>query len=101
MDTCGPFPVETPFGTSMFLILLDDFSNFGHTDLMVRKSDAFRCYLAVEAHWERKSGNVVLSICSDGAKEFVEGSFETHLRTWGITHQVAAAYAHPQNGKAE
>jgi hypothetical protein len=85
----------------MFLVLLDDFSNLGHTDLMVKKSDAFQCYLAVEARWERKSGNVVLNVRSDGAKEFIEGSFGAHLRAKGITHQIAAAYAHPQNGKAE
>ena len=50
MDTCRSFSIETPFGTSMFLILLDDFLNFGHTDLMAKKSDTFQCYLAVEAH---------------------------------------------------
>ena len=85
----------------MFLILLDDFSNFGHTDLMAKKSNAFKCYLAVEAHWEWKTGNVVLNLHSDGAKEFIEGSFRTYLHTWGIIHQVVAAYAHPQNGKAK
>ena len=62
MDTCGPFPVTMPFGTSMFLVILDDFLNLGHTDLMVKKSDAFQCYLAVEARWEQKSGNKVLTL---------------------------------------
>jgi len=43
----------------------------------------------------------VLNIHLDGAKEFVEGSFGTHLCTKGIAHQIAAAYTHPQNGKDE
>lgn len=101
MDTCGPFSVETLFGTSMFLVILDDFSNFRHTDLMAKKNNAFQYYLAVEARWEWKSGNHVLTLRSDSAKEFVEGPFGAHLQTRGITHQVAAVYAHPQNSKVE
>jgi len=57
--------------------------------------------VCLNTHWKHKLGNVVLSIHLDGAKEFVEGSFGTYLHTKGITHQIAAAYAHPQNGKAE
>ena len=100
MDTCGPFPVLTPGGTSIFLVFLDH-SNYGHTVLLAKKSDAFAAYLPAEARWEHKSGNRILAICSDGAKEFVEGVFGEHMAAKGITHQVTVPYTHAQNGKAE
>ena len=61
----------------MFFIVLDDYSNFGHTELLVKKSDAFAAYLAVVTHWERRSGNLVMKLHSDGAKELVNG-VKTH-----------------------
>jgi len=101
MDTCGPFPVCFPLGSSMFFIVLDDYSNFGHTQLLAKKSDAFMVYLAVSTHWECKSGNLVMKLRSDGAKELVDGPFGDHITAKGIEHQVSVPYAHPQNGKAE
>ena len=62
MDTCGPFSVLSPWGTSLFIVFLDDHSNFGHTKLLARKSDAFATYLSVEACWECKLGNCVIDI---------------------------------------
>jgi len=101
MDTCGPFPVRFPLGSSMFFIVLDDYSNFGHTQLLAKKSDAFAAYLAVSTRWECKSGNLVMKLCSDGAKELVDGPFGDHITAKGIEHQVSVPYAHPQNSKAE
>jgi len=85
----------------MFFIVLDDYSNFGHTELLVKKSDAFAAYLAVATHWEQRSGNLVMKLRSDGAKELVDGPFGDHLVAKGIEQQVAVPYAHPQNSKAE
>jgi hypothetical protein len=101
MDTCGPFPVMTPHKKSLFWGLLDDKSNFGHVGLLSAKSDVFQDYKKVEASWEAKSGNRVIAIRMDGAKEFSLGNMGAYLKSRGITMQITAPYAHSQNGKAE
>ena len=101
MDTCGPFPVQMPHKKTLFWGLLDDKSNFGHSGLLSAKSDVFHDYKKVEASWEAKSGNRVIAIRMDGAKEFSMGNMGTYLKSWGITMQITAPYAHSQNGKAE
>jgi len=74
MDTCGPFPVKMPHKKSFFWGLLDDKSNFSHVGLLSVKSDVIPNYKKVEALWEMKSGNHVVAICMDGAKEFSLGN---------------------------
>jgi hypothetical protein len=101
MDTCGPFPVMMPHKKSLFWGLLDDKSNFGHVGLLSAKSNVFQDYKKVEASWEAKSGNRVIAIRMDGAKEFSLGNMGAYLKSRGITMQITAPYAHSQNGKAE
>jgi len=50
MDTCSPFPVCFLQRSSMFFVILDDYSNFGHTQLLAKKNDVFAAYLAVSTH---------------------------------------------------
>ena len=101
MDTCGPFPVKTPHKKSLFWGLLDDKSNFGHVGLLSAKSDVFQDYKKVQASWEAKSGNHVIAICMDSAKEFSLGNMGAYLKSQGIMMQITAPYAHSQNGKAK
>jgi len=69
MDFCGPFPVLTPHKKSYFGAMLNNKSNFAHVELLAVKSDVFPAYCKVEAAWEAKSGNRVVTIHMDGAKE--------------------------------
>jgi len=101
IDTCGPYPVQTPHKELYFFIMLDDASNYGCTSLLVKKSDAFLAWKRATASWELISGNKVKTVRTDGAKEFVEGNMGNHLRDVGIAVQITAPYAHSQNGKAE
>jgi len=101
MDTCGPFPVLTPHKKSSFWEILNDKSNYGHVELLSAKSDVYSAYTKVGALWETKSGNCVLAVHMDGAKEFSHGKLGQHLTSRGITMQITAPYAHSQNGKAE
>ena len=101
MDTCGPFPVKTPHQKSLFWGLLDDKSNFGHVGLLSAKSDVFQDYKKVEASWEAKSGNRVIAIRMDGAKEFSLSKMGAYLTSQRITMRITASYAHSQNGKVE
>ena len=101
MDTCGPFPVLTPHKKSFFWAILDDKSNYGHVELLAAKSDVFPAYQKVESLWEAKSGNRVIAVRMDGAKEFCQGKLEQHFISRGVAMQVTAPYAHSQNGKIE
>jgi hypothetical protein len=101
MDSCGPFPVHTPHKKSSFWAILDDKSNYGHVELLAAKSDVFNAYRKVESLWEAKSGNRVITVRMDGAKEFCQGKMEQHFTSRGIAMQVTAPYAHSQNGKIE
>lgn len=99
MDSCGPFPVLTPHKKSSFWAILDDKSNYGHVELLSARSDVFEAYWKVESLWKAKSGNRVISVCMDGAKEFCHGHLEEHLTSRSVNMQVTAPYAHSQNGK--
>lgn len=101
IDICGPYSTQTPSRAKYFFTILDDFSNFGFTNLLAKKSDAYSQFLRVEAAMKRQQGAIIKVVCMDGAKEFVEGPFARHLVSNGVVSQVAAPYAHQQNGKAE
>jgi hypothetical protein len=62
MDSCGPFLVPTPHKKSSFWAILDDKSNYGHVVLLAAQSDVYDAYRKVEALWEAKSGNRVVTI---------------------------------------
>lgn len=101
VDLCGPWPVRTPSKALYAFSILDDFSNFGFTTLLAHKSDAFDAFRLAEAFLLKQCSASVCSVRTDGAKEFVEGSFGKYLRTSGVRVQLTAPYAHHQNSKAE
>jgi len=101
MDTCGPFLVLTPHKKSFFWAILDDKSNFGPIALLAAKNDVFDAYQIVEALLEAKSGNCVVAVHMDGAKELCLGRLEDHFISRGVVMQVTVPYAHSQNGKIE
>jgi hypothetical protein len=101
INTCGPFPMPTPRKEQYFTIFLNNTANFGHTELIVAKTESYPAYKKVEVSWELKLGNHVKSVCFDSAKEFTQGPFAKHLAACGITIQMTAPYTHFQAGKAE
>ena len=101
MDTCGSFLVLTPHKKSSFWAILNDKSNYGHIMLLTARNDVYDAYWKVEALWEAKLGNHVVSVCMDGAKELCLGRLEKHFTSHGIAMQVTAPYTHSQNGKIE
>ncbi|PPQ82886.1 hypothetical protein CVT26_007527 [Gymnopilus dilepis] len=101
IDTCGPFPVLTPHKERYYLAMLDDCSNSGNVALLVQKNGAFAAWKSTRAKWENISGNRVIAVRLDGAKELVEGDLGDHFTETGIIVQQTAPYAHQQNGKIE
>ena len=84
-----------------FWAILNSKSNYGHVKLLSARSQVYSAYVKVKALWEAKSGNCVLAIRMDGAKEFCKGKLGDHLTSRGIVMQVTAPYAHSQNGKTK
>ena len=101
VDTCGPFPTLSTHKHSSFLEVLEDHSNFGYLGLLHKKDDAFGFYCETEAKVELTTGSLICAVRMDGAPELCEGKMGRHLRGRGISLQVAAPYAHAQNGKVE
>jgi len=101
IDTCGPYPVLTRRKEKYFLAILDDHSNYGACPLLVLKSGACMAWRKTKARWENLSGNRVVAVRVDNAKEFVEGKMREELDNAGIGVQATAPYAHQQNGKIE
>ena len=101
MDRCGPYPVQTPDGKQYFYVLLDDKANFGFTHLLHLKSGAYLCYCATEAFLWHSFGELIKTICVDGALEFTKGKMGEHFTKQGIVIQCTAPYAHQQAGKIE
>ena len=101
MDICGPYPVQTPHGKNHFYIFLDDFSNFGVTDLLRVRSDAYSSFCHTENIFLRSYDAKIITVRVDGALELTKGSLGNHFAAQGIIVQRTAPYAHQQNGKAE
>jgi hypothetical protein len=101
MDICGPYPVQTPDGKHYFHVVLDDYANFGFTNLLRLKSDAYASYCETESYLLRSHGALVVTIRVDGALELTKGAMATHFAKSGIVVQRTAPYAHQQNGKIE
>lgn len=51
--------------------------------------------------WENHTERKVKVFCSDNGGEFLSAEFTKALEEAGIQRQLAAPYAHQQNGKAE
>ena len=67
MDLCGPYPVKAPGGNLYFYNILDDYSNYGFTVGLCKKSDYFSFFLTTASFIECSNGVLVTSICVDGA----------------------------------
>jgi hypothetical protein len=107
-DICGPYPVSSRSGeykgrNHYFIVILDDYSNYGHTALLKDRSGVgiVAVFKEVKARWENRTGEKVKFIRMDGAKELNEGVLDEFLKGFGADTQETAPYAHHQNGKAE
>jgi len=100
-DLCGPFPVQTPHGKLYFIIFLDDHLNALDLQLLATKDQALDAFRVVHPHWEKKYGHKLKTLRTDNGGEFLGNAFTLYLVENGIERQLAAPYAHQQNGRAE
>ncbi|KAF4622363.1 hypothetical protein D9613_009169 [Agrocybe pediades] len=85
MDACGPFAVFSFNGDNMFLIILDDSSNWAFFLSMSKKTAVFEFVKRIVAFITRKTGNPVLGFRVDNALEFIKGALGIWFASQGIT----------------
>ena len=71
MDLCGPYPVQTPDGKHHFFVILDDYSNFGVTELLRVRNDAYSSFCRTENIYLRSYDAKIITVRVDGALELV------------------------------
>ena len=101
MDMCGPYPVQTPNGKLHFFIVLDDSLNFGVTELLRARNEAYLSFCRTEQYLLRSFDAKIITVRVDGALELTKGSLGDYFMKQGIVVQRTATYAHQQNGKIE
>ncbi len=101
VDIMGPFPVPSPRHGVYLFDMVDGLSTWVRVTELRLKSGSFKAFTQTQALWEKATGNQILAVRLDGAKEFVEGKLGDHLRNAGIRIQLTAPYAHAQAGFVE
>ena len=101
MDGCGPFAKMSFTNKTLFVLILDDCSNWGFYCSMANRTEILKFVQSVEALIRQRTGKQVKAMRFDGALEFSKGALGHWLVEQGISIQLTAPYAHSQNGKAE
>ena len=100
-NVCGPFPVRTPHEKLYFIIFLNDHTNTLDLQLLATKDQALAALQIMHPHWEKNFNRKLKMLRLDNAGEFISGAFSKYLSDHGISRQLAAPYAHQQNGQVE
>jgi transposase InsO family protein len=99
-DVCGPFP-SSRGGFRYFISFIDDCTRLATVYFMKKKSEAIDMFLHYQAWTEKKTGNKIKVLRSDGGGEYDSGRFNRVLQQQGIVRQVSAPYSQQQNGVSE
>ena len=100
-DIWGPAPVKSNLGFSYYVLFIDDYSRFTWLYPMKLKSDFFDIFLQFQKLVENQYSTKIKIFQSDGGAEFTSNRFQSHLRQFGIHHQMSCPYTPSQNGRAE
>jgi hypothetical protein len=83
------------------MVFIDVFSRYAFPFYIKERKEAPKCLKEFIAYAERQSGEKILAIRTDNAKEFVHGEFNQILRQTEIEHQTTAPYSSASNGIGE
>jgi hypothetical protein len=101
MDLAGPSRTAS-LGNGLYaLVIVDDFSNLYHVEILKAKSEAYSKAIDWIKLHENRTGNTVKVIRTDGGGEFGGKVWSVYFAEKGIQHQVTTPYTPEQNGKAE
>ena len=70
IDICGPFTFLAMGGFKYFITFIDDFSHYGHVDLIREKSDSLEAFKAFKARVELEKGNKTKTVNSNKGDEY-------------------------------
>lgn len=109
-DICGPLTPIAIGGYKYFITFIDDFSRYGHVELLAEKSESLSAFQAFKANVELQKGKKIKAVRSDRGGEYYERYDETgrnprpfarFLQECGIEAQYTMPGTPEQNGIAE
>ncbi|KAL9431820.1 hypothetical protein AB3S75_026925 [Citrus x aurantiifolia] len=109
-DICGPFTPIAIGGYKYFITFIDDFSRYGHVELLAEKSESLSVFQAFKANVELQKGKKIKAVRSDRGGEYYgrydetgrnPGPFAKFLQECGIEAQYTMPGTPEQNGIAE
>ncbi|KAH9657228.1 Integrase catalytic domain-containing protein [Citrus sinensis] len=109
-DICGPFTHIAIGGYKYFITFIDDFSRYGHVELLVEKSESLSVFQAFKANVELQKGKEIKAVRSDIGGEYYgqydetgrnPGPFAKFLQECGIKAQYTMPGTPEQNGIVE
>lgn len=100
-DLCGPMETKSLGGSSYFLLLKDDYSNFRFVYFLKRKSETKDRIAEFLEQFENEFECRVKRFRSDGGGEFMNRDVEGLFKKKGIVHETTVAYTPEQNGRIE
>ena len=81
---------------------MDKKTRFLNIVLLSTKKEALQAFKDYKAEAENNPQNFrIRKFHTDGGKEYINTEFDDFLRTYGITHEVTAAYTKEPNGIIE
>ena len=89
-NVCGPINVQARGGYEYFVTFIDDYSRYGHTYLMLRKSETFGKFQEFKAEAKKQLGKTLKTLRSDRGGEYLDLEFKYFLLEHGILSQLTS-----------
>ena len=100
-DVAGPISITSHGGANYFLVLYDEWSQFGFVAPLERKSDATEQILALCRQASNRQGRDVVEFHSDGGGEFINAVLDRFFSKRGTVQSTSVPSTPQWNGKAE
>jgi hypothetical protein len=100
-DVAGPIAIESLAGARYFLILLDEWSQFGAVFFLAHKSEAAEHITRWCRQARTRHNREVVVFHSDGGGEFVNATLSRFFGATGTQQTTTVAHTPQHNGKAE
>ncbi|MCO5582061.1 hypothetical protein L7F22_035952 [Adiantum nelumboides] len=100
-DVWGSAKTASMGGCRFYVTFIDDHTRKVWVYFMKEKSAVFTHFQNFKAMAEKKTGNIVQCLRSDGGGEYFFNEFNSFLKKHGIRRQFTCKYTPQQNGVAE
>ena len=109
-DICGPFVPPAMGGYKYFITFIDDFSRYGHIELIREKSESLDAFKVFKTNVELQKGKKIKAVNSDRGGEYCgrydetgrnPGPFARYLQKCGIEAKYTMPGIPQQNGRGE